>query len=108
MRHVQLDPMTLSVRSTGQSAVSWVYSFDSNNSTESYLEIPGYLWTFGSAIRPLVAVIGLGLIRLGAARMRASAWLRYTTAVALSVWPLRREALTASRPRRKHSRRDRG
>jgi hypothetical protein len=48
-------------------------------------EIPGYLSAFESAIRPLVAVIGLGLIWLGAARMRAPAWSRYTTAVALSV-----------------------
>lgn len=48
-------------------------------------EIPGYLSAFESAIRPLVAVIGLGLIWLGAARMRAPAWPRYTTAVVLSV-----------------------
>jgi hypothetical protein len=48
-------------------------------------EIPGYLSAFESASRPLVAVISLGLIWLGATRMRARAWSRYTTAVALSV-----------------------
>jgi hypothetical protein len=48
-------------------------------------EIPGYLSAFESAIRPLVAAIGLGLIWLGAVRMRAPAVSRYTTAVVLSV-----------------------
>ena len=48
-------------------------------------EIPGYLSAFELAIRPLVAVIGLGLIWLGAARMPAPAWPRYTIAVTLSV-----------------------
>ena len=48
-------------------------------------EIPGYLLTFESIVRPLVAAIVLGLIWMGAARMEAPARSRYTTAGALSV-----------------------
>ena len=47
-------------------------------------QIPGYLLTFESAVRPLVAAIALGLIWMGAARMKASAQSRYTIAGALS------------------------
>jgi hypothetical protein len=47
-------------------------------------QIPGYLLSFESAVRPLVMTIGLGLIWMGAARMPASAKSRYTTAGALS------------------------
>lgn len=48
-------------------------------------QVPEYLVTFETALRPLVAVIGLGLIWLGAARMEGSARSRYATAGALSV-----------------------
>jgi hypothetical protein len=48
-------------------------------------QIPGYLLSFESAVRPLVMTIALGLIWLGAARMPASAKSRYTTAGVLSV-----------------------
>src|ERR1700745_2569019 len=48
-------------------------------------QIPGYLLSFESIVRPLVTIIALGLIWLGAARMPASAKSRYTTAVMLSV-----------------------
>src|SRR6266852_2518671 len=48
-------------------------------------QIPAYLLAFESIVRPLVAVIALGLIWMGAARMDAPAQLRYTTAGALSV-----------------------
>lgn len=48
-------------------------------------QIPGYLLTFESALRPLVAAIALGLIWIGAARMQAPARSRYTTAGVLSV-----------------------
>jgi len=48
-------------------------------------EIPAYLSAFESAIRPLVALIGLGLIWLGATSMRGPVWSRYTAAVVLSV-----------------------
>ncbi len=48
-------------------------------------QIPAYLLAFESIVRPLVAVIALGLIWMGAARMDAPAQSRYTTAGALSV-----------------------
>jgi hypothetical protein len=48
-------------------------------------EIPGYLLSFESIVRPLVMTIALGLIWMGAARMPASAKSRYTTATVLSV-----------------------
>jgi hypothetical protein len=47
-------------------------------------QIPGYLLAFESTLRPIVAIIALGLIWMGAARMEASALWRYTTAGALS------------------------
>lgn len=47
-------------------------------------QIPGYLLSFESALLPLVAAIALGLIWMGAARMKAPAQLRYATAGALS------------------------
>jgi hypothetical protein len=47
-------------------------------------EIPGYLLSFESIVRPLVTIIALGLIWLGATRMPASAKLRYVTAGVLS------------------------
>jgi hypothetical protein len=48
-------------------------------------QIPGYLVAFEFIVRPLVAAIALGLIWMGAARMKAPAQSRYTTAGALSV-----------------------
>jgi hypothetical protein len=48
-------------------------------------QIPGYLVAFESTVRPLVAVIALGLIWMGVVRMQAPAWSRYTTAGVLSV-----------------------
>src|SRR5262249_36939740 len=48
------------------------------------LEIPGYLLSFESIVRPVQAIIALGLIWLGAARMPASATWRYEAAGALS------------------------
>jgi hypothetical protein len=48
-------------------------------------QIPGYLLAFESTVLPLVAAIALGLIWMGAARMKAPAQSRYTTAGALSV-----------------------
>src|SRR5258708_20421914 len=48
-------------------------------------QIPGYLLSFESLVRPLVTIIALGLIWLGAARMPASVKSRYTTAGMLSV-----------------------
>jgi hypothetical protein len=48
-------------------------------------QIPGYLVAFESIVRPLVAAIALGLIWMGAARIKAPAPSRYTTAGALSV-----------------------
>ena len=48
-------------------------------------QIPGYLVAFESTVRPLVVVIALGLIWMGAVRMQAPAWSRYTTAGVLSV-----------------------
>jgi hypothetical protein len=48
-------------------------------------QIPEYLVAFESTVRPLVAVIALGLIWMGAVRMQAPAWSRYTTAGVLSV-----------------------
>jgi hypothetical protein len=47
-------------------------------------QIPRYLVAFESTIRPLVPVIALGLIWMGAVRMQAPAWSRYTTAGVLS------------------------
>jgi hypothetical protein len=47
-------------------------------------QIPGYLLSFESIIRPLVTVVALGLIWLGAARMPASAKSRYAIAGVLS------------------------
>jgi hypothetical protein len=47
-------------------------------------QIPGYLLSFESIIRPLVTSIALALIWLGAARMPASARSRYVTAGVLS------------------------
>src|SRR5262249_20249150 len=43
-------------------------------------QIPGYLLSFESIVRPLVTIIALGLIWLGAARMPASAKSRYAPA----------------------------
>ena len=48
-------------------------------------QIPGYLLAFELTVRPLVAAIALGLIWMGASRMKAPAQSRYTTAGALSV-----------------------
>src|SRR4029077_9340809 len=48
-------------------------------------QIPGYLVAFESTVRPLVAVIALGLTWMGAVRMQAPARSRYTTAGVLSV-----------------------
>src|SRR5262249_50749933 len=48
------------------------------------LEIPGYLLSFESIVRPVQAIIALGLIWLGAARMPASAPSRYATGGALA------------------------
>jgi hypothetical protein len=48
-------------------------------------QIPSYLLSFESIVRPLVMTIALGLIWMGAARMPASAKSRYTTATVLSV-----------------------
>lgn len=48
-------------------------------------QIPGYVLSLESILRPLVMTIALGLIWLGAARMPASAKSRYTTAGVLSV-----------------------
>src|SRR5260370_6569704 len=47
-------------------------------------QIPGYLLSFESAVRPVVTIIALSLIWLGAARMPASANSRYATAGVLS------------------------
>jgi len=47
-------------------------------------QIPGYLLSFESAVRPVVTVIVLSLIWLSAARMPASANSRYATAGVLS------------------------
>jgi len=47
-------------------------------------QIPGYVLSFESILRPLVMAIALGLIWLGAARMPASVRSRYTTAGVLS------------------------
>ena len=47
-------------------------------------QIPQYVLSFESILRPFVMTIALGLIWLGAARMPASAKSRYTTAGALS------------------------
>jgi hypothetical protein len=54
---------------------------------ESYMtpQVPEYLVTFETALRPIVVAIGLGLIWMGAARMEGSAQSRYGTAGALSV-----------------------
>jgi hypothetical protein len=47
-------------------------------------QIPGYLVSFESIVRPFVTSIALGLIWLGAVRMTASAKSRYVTASVLS------------------------
>src|SRR5215813_6948485 len=47
-------------------------------------QMPEYLLSFESIVRPLVTIIALGLIWLGAARMPASAKSRYVTAGVLS------------------------
>ena len=47
-------------------------------------QVPEYLVTFDSIVRPLVTIIALSLIWLGAARMPASANSRYATAGVLS------------------------
>ncbi|MGB6433846.1 MAG: hypothetical protein WBF59_07405, partial [Bradyrhizobium sp.] len=47
-------------------------------------EIPAYLVTFESAVRPFVAAIALVLIWIGAFRMEGPAQSRYVTAGALS------------------------
>ena len=47
-------------------------------------QIPGYLLSFESVVRPVVTIIALSLIWLGAARMPASAKSRYATAGVLS------------------------
>jgi hypothetical protein len=47
-------------------------------------QIPAYLLSFESIVRPLVMTIALGLIWMGAARMPASAKSRYATAGVLS------------------------
>jgi hypothetical protein len=47
-------------------------------------QIPGYLVSFESIVRPLVTIIALSLVWLGAARMPASAKSRYATAGVLS------------------------
>jgi hypothetical protein len=47
--------------------------------------IPEYLLAFESTVRPVVAVIALALIWMGAVRMEAPAQSRYATAGALSV-----------------------
>jgi hypothetical protein len=47
-------------------------------------QIPGYLLSFESIVRPVITVIALGLIWLGAARMAAPAKSRYKTAGMLS------------------------
>ena len=47
-------------------------------------QIPGYVLSLESILRPLVMTIALGLIWLGAARMPASTKSRYTTAGVLS------------------------
>jgi hypothetical protein len=48
-------------------------------------QIPGYVLSFESILRPLVMTIALGLIWLGAAHMPAPAKSRYTTAGVLAV-----------------------
>src|ERR1700722_15110489 len=115
IRQVQLDPMTSSVRATGQSAMScfWLFCFcmkpsyptsriwqltskkvvtikfgvinNPNGANTMTLQIPAYLLAFESAFRPLVAAIALGLIWMGAARMPAPPRSRYATAGVLSV-----------------------
>jgi hypothetical protein len=47
-------------------------------------QIPGYVLSFESIVRPLVTIIGLSLIWLGAARTPASVKSRYATAGVLS------------------------
>ena len=108
MRQVQLDPMTLSVRATGQSVavscfcilyfiplphdwqltseiiVTMIYEVMEWSRIMSP-QIPGYLLAFESTATPLVAAIAMGLIWIGAARMEGPAWSRYTTAGALLV-----------------------
>jgi hypothetical protein len=112
MRQVQFDPMTLRVRATGQSAVSCLvtcfcivpfypsvtllaidyynnsdYDFNSLNQWSQAMtpEIPGYLVALESALRPFVVAIALGLIWMGAYRMKGPAPSRYMTAGAISL-----------------------
>jgi hypothetical protein len=47
-------------------------------------QIPGYLLSFESTVRPVITIIALSLIWLGAARMPPSAKSRYATAGGLS------------------------
>ena len=47
-------------------------------------QIPGYLLSFEATVRPVVTIIALSLIWLGASRMPASAGSRYATAGVLS------------------------
>ena len=47
-------------------------------------QIPGYLLSFESTVRPVITIIALSLIWLGAARLPAFAKSRYATAGALS------------------------
>jgi hypothetical protein len=47
-------------------------------------QIPGYLLSFESIVRPIITIIALSLIWSGAARMLASAKSRYATASVLS------------------------
>jgi hypothetical protein len=56
-------------------------------------QIPGYVFFLESVLRPLVIVIALGLIWLGAARMPPPVKSRYTTAVVLSVMLIGWEAV---------------
>ena len=56
-------------------------------------QIPGYLLSFESTVRPVVTIIALSLIWLGAARMPASAKSRYATAGVLSVALIAWEAM---------------
>jgi hypothetical protein len=112
MRQVQLDPMTLKVRATGQSAVSCLvtcfcmaafypsitclaidydnnsdYDYHSYNQWSQAMtpQIPGYLVVFESTVRPFAAAAALGVIWTGAFRMEGPAPSRYMTAGALSV-----------------------
>ena len=107
MRQVQLDPMTSSVRATGQSGIAclcmlsiyaanaiFAIDFEKNSdycirsynfrSFNMIPQIPEYLTAFEATVQPLVAAIALGLIWIGSARMEAPAQSRFTTAGVLS------------------------